>query len=191
MKTQFNYPSADRPSLWCNTTKLCVKNGKCKYETLKLGHHGHSVRRVLVHPMIQLLQAQVHWSLSAPLWLGFLEMKPNGIYKIFSDMLNNGPTGLKGRRVSFGHVSPARPRLCLQPRASLITLSSDSPIPCVTQQLPQHCRLSSLAPSPHSTSAPCHWAKREGEKIYSTPAQCQQMSRTQTCRGEVSEHRGR
>lgn len=102
-----------------------------------------------------------------------------------------GPLWLKGRRVSFGHVSPARPRLCLQPRASLITLSSDSPIPCVTQHLPQHCRLSSLAPSPHSTSAHCHWAKREGEKIHSTPAQCQQMSRTQTCRGEVSEHRGR
>lgn len=122
-------------------------------------------------------------SLSAALWLGFLEIQANRIYQIFSDVLNNGPTLAERTTLeahdSFGQVSTARSRLCLQPRASLITLSSDSPTPCVTEHLPQRCRVSSLAPSPHSTSAHCHWVKREGKKkkIHSTPAQCQRMSR--------------
>lgn len=50
-------------------------------------------------------------------------------------------------------------------RTSPSAPSSDSP--CITEHLPQPCRVSSLAPSPHSASPCCHWVK--GGKIHSSP----------------------
>lgn len=65
--------------------------------------------------------------------------------------------------VWHGHISPSDSTCA---RMSLPAPSSDSP--CVTEHLTQHCRVSSLAPSPHSTSPCCHWVKG-GKKIHSSP----------------------
>lgn len=148
---------------------------------------------VMLHPMIQLVQCLIQHITSVfytPIWLQFFEISRNRVHKRGRNIVENAILWCQFKWwVQFGWMADWR-RMALSDwcswapltpvwhghnglsdsscaRASPPAPSSDSP--CVTEHLPQHCRVSSLAPSPHSTSPCCHWVKGGKKSIAPQP----------------------